>query len=110
MSRVTGVRGAAATSPTYRTLPRGSEFPVMSEFDRLAAQLRGRLDHIAGATLDRLHERAPGWVLQTAVSHDQIYAYTRASLRAQLRFFERDVLPKSGPDVDAAAARAAARV
>jgi hypothetical protein len=82
----------------------------MSEFDRLAAQLRGRLDHIAAATLDRLHERAPGWLLQTAVSHEQIHSYIRASLRAHLRFFELDALPKSCPDADAAAAAAAARV
>jgi hypothetical protein len=82
----------------------------MSEFERLLGELEARLDQLADSTLERLRERSPGWVLQTAVSHEQINKYARASLREHLGAFRRDALPKSAPDVDAAAAIAAARV
>jgi hypothetical protein len=83
---------------------------MTSEFDRLAGELEARLDQLAVSTLERLRERAPGWVLQTAVSHDQINKYVRATLRVQIQAFQRDALPKSCPDVDAAAAVAVAKV
>lgn len=82
----------------------------MSEFDRLVDELEARLDQLADATLERLRERAPGWVLQTAISHDQINRYARASLRQHIRAFRRDVLPKATPEIDAAAAVAVAKV
>jgi hypothetical protein len=82
----------------------------MSEFDRLVGELEERLDQLADSTLERLRERSPGWVLQTAVSHEQINRYVRASLREHIRSFRRDALPKAIPEVDLAAAIAAAKV
>jgi DNA-binding PucR family transcriptional regulator len=82
----------------------------MSEFDRLVGELEARLDQLADSTLERLRERSPGWVLQTAVSHEQIAKYARASLKVHIRAFQRDALPKEISKTDAAAAIAAAKV
>ena len=83
---------------------------LMSEFDRLAGELEARLDQLTESTLERLGQRVPQWLTETAFTREQIADFTRVSLRTQLRAFARDTLPQSCPELDAAAARVVARV
>jgi hypothetical protein len=82
----------------------------MSEFERLLGEMEARLDALVDSTLERLGQRSPSWATDSAFSRKQIADFTRASIRAQLRAFRRDALPKSCPDLDATAARMVARV
>jgi hypothetical protein len=81
----------------------------MSEFERLAGELAKGLDPLVASTLERLRERVPRGA-SSAIAEEEILAFTRASLRTQLRAFRRGELPERCPEVDAGAARAAAKV
>jgi hypothetical protein len=82
----------------------------MKHFDRLVDEMTARVDSLAEEMLERLGERSPGWDVESAFSHKQVFDTARASLQSQLRAFRRDELPKTCPEADAAAARAIARV
>jgi hypothetical protein len=82
----------------------------MEQFDRLVDELTARADPLAVALLDRLRERSPGWDVESAFSREQVLGAARGSIESQLRAFRRDELPKACPEIDAAAARAIARV
>jgi PucR C-terminal helix-turn-helix domain/GGDEF-like domain len=82
----------------------------MSEFDRLIGELEVRVDALIDATLDRIDQRWPSWSTDTAFSLEQVREFERRSIEAQLLAFRRDTMPRSCPDLDAAAARLVARV
>lgn len=82
----------------------------MSEFDRLIGEMEARLDAFVDSTFERVGQRYPNWATDSAFSREQVADFVRASLATQLRAFSRDALPKSCPDLDAAAARTVARV
>jgi hypothetical protein len=82
----------------------------MSDFDRLTGELEARLDQLVDSTLERLSQRVPAWLTETAFSREQIADVTRVSLQTQLRAFRHNDLPDSCPEGDAAAARMVARV
>jgi hypothetical protein len=82
----------------------------MNEIDRLIGDLEARLDALADAILGRMDQRWPSWSTGTAFSLEQIREFGRRSLETELLAFRRDSLPKRCPELDAAAARMAARV
>ena len=82
----------------------------MSEFDRLVGEMEARIDALVDATLERVGQRNPAWLTETAFSRKQLADTARLSLKTQLRAFRRDTLPISCPAQDAAAARTVARV
>jgi hypothetical protein len=81
----------------------------MSEFERLLGEMNERVDELVDSTLERVGERYPNWAAETAFSIEQIRAYTRGAIRAQLRDFGNETLPAQCPEAAALAARAVAR-
>ncbi len=82
----------------------------MSEFDRLGCELEARLDSLVDSTLQRLRDRVPAWMMDTAFSGDEIRELARASIGTQLRSFRRGLLPERCPEVDAVGAKTVARM
>jgi hypothetical protein len=90
--------------------PGAIEPAAAGEFVSLARALEGRLDELTAATVERLRESLPAWVVETVIGEDEISAFVRASLATQLRSFRRRTLPERCPEVDARGAQALARV
>jgi len=85
--------------------------PALSDdFVRLAMALEGQLDKLSGATLEGLRVEAPIWASAEAIGEEEVAAFVRASLGAQVQSFRRRALPERCPDVDAHGARAIARL
>jgi hypothetical protein len=85
--------------------------PVLSaDFVRLTLSLEGRLGELSAATVERLRVELPIWASAEAIGEEEVAAFVRASLAAQVRSFRYRALPDRCPGVDAHGARAAARV
>jgi hypothetical protein len=80
----------------------------MSEFDRLAEDLKGRIEPLAAATLAILRAESPALLADSPFGSEEVAAFTRSGLRVALRAFARGVLPERAGELDAAAVRAAA--
>lgn len=80
------------------------------DFVLLAGELDASLDSLAATALARLREALPAWMVDTVFAEKEVAEFVRASLRAELRYFRRGILPDRCPEVDAAGAQTAARV
>jgi hypothetical protein len=80
------------------------------DFVRLATALAARLGELSGETVEGLRVEAPVWASAEAIGEEEVAAFVRASLGAQVRSFRRRTLPERCPDVDLHGARAIARV
>lgn len=82
----------------------------MTEFESLAEALEAGTEALLGATLQQAQEDVPEWMSENVFLWEEITEFARASLRTELAAFRRGSLPDRCPEVDVAAAQAAARM
>lgn len=77
---------------------------------RLSREQEANVDVLAAATVERLRETMPAWMLDTVFPGGEIARVVRSSLRLELHGFRRGTLPTRAPEIDALGAQAMAKI
>jgi hypothetical protein len=80
----------------------------VSDFDRLAGELEGKLDSLAATSMEKLGDRVEPWMAETAAVWAQVAELNREAFVFGLRSFREDILPRTCPEFVAEAVRAVA--